>query len=296
MLTPRDKLLSGANDIIQIMVTTACDLYTCSNCTQLLPFRKDYRHMSLDVFEKAVKSLIDWPGVVSLFGGNPCSHPQFEDLCRILAKHIQPQARRGLWSNALLGHGEIVRQTFYPDGRFNLNVHRSVEATKEIVSWLPGKIIPSGVSAHSWHAPILMNYQDFGIDPDDWPAIRETCDINQRWSAAICERDGKPYAYFCEVAAALDGIRGMNHGMPLHYEWWKSPMQAYYGQVEGCCNAGCGVPLRGQGHLDNQETYDVSKSWLGKATEQKKQVVSLKFYATRPESTPVATDYLTRKV
>lgn len=274
MLTPNDKLQSGVNDIIQIVVTTACDIYTCSNCTQLLPFRHDYKHMTVQCFEKAVKSLADWPGVVALFGGNPCSHPQFDMLCQILEKHIQPQSRRGLWSNALLGHGAQVRRTFYPEGRFNLNVHRNIAAAVEIGEWLPGKIIRSSVRECSHHAPILVSHRDLGVTPKTWNLFRERCDVNQKWSAAIVQDNEKPVAYFCEVAAALDGVRGDHHGVPVKPGWWKLPIIHFQHQVQGCCDQGCGVPLKLEGHLDEDRTYDVTQSFIP-YTSLKRPVVSV---------------------
>lgn len=290
MLTPNDKLTTGVNDIIQIVVTTACDLYTCSNCTQLLPFRKDYKHMSVGCFLKAVKSLSEWPGVIALFGGNPCSHPQFPELCRILEEHVQPQSRRGLWSNNLLGQGAVARRTFYPDGRFNLNVHRNIEAAVEIGEWLPSKMIRSSVRDCSHHAPILVNHRDLGISPQQWGPLREACDINQKWSAAIVERDGHPVAYFCEVAAALDGVRGDHHGVPVFPGWWKAPMVHFQHQINGCCDQGCGVPLKLQGHLDSEATYDVSESFIP-YTALKKPVVHL-MPADDHLRVPDTTDYL----
>lgn len=295
MLTPADKLKSGVNDIIQIIVTTSCDLFTCSNCTQLLPYRQDARHMSLGSFLKAVKSLADWPGVVALFGGNPCTHPQFPELCRILEDHIQPQSRRGLWSNNLMGHGAVVRRTFYPDGRFNLNVHRNIEAAVEMGEWVPGKIIKSSVREHSWHSPILMSHHDLGLSYRAWRILRESCDINQKWSGAIVERDGQPRAYFCEVAAALDGVRGDNHGVPLFPHWWEAPITHFQHQIQGCCDQGCGVPLRRKGHQDHEAIYDITESFIPYTSLRSKSVtVTLHDSTTGEEMSevPEMTDYL----
>lgn len=292
MLTPADKLRSGGNDIIQIIVSTSCDLYTCSNCTQLLPFRKDTRHMSLGVFLRAVKSLADWPGVVALFGGNPCTHPQFPQLCQILEDHIQPQSRRGLWSNNLMGHGAVVRRTFYPDGRFNLNVHKNVAAAMEMGEWVPGRIIRSSVREHSWHSPILMDRKDLGIGQLTWESLREHCDINQKWSAAIVERDDQPRAYFCEVAAALDGVRGDNHGVPLFPGWWKAPMTKFAHQVQGCCDQGCGVPLRFKGHQDVDATYDITPAFIPYTSLKTKSVTVTLHETPDMDGTVETTDYL----
>lgn len=296
MLTPADKLRSGANDIIQIVVTTACDLYTCSNCTQLLPFRRDYLHMTLSCFERAVRSLQEWPGIVGMFGGNPCSHPHFPELCAILSDYL-PQRHRGLWSNNLLGHGALCRQTFYPQGRFNLNAHANHAAAKEIERWLPGHLITSSQDTPASHSPILLNRQDFGISEAAWVQARESCDINQHWSAAIVERDGDPYAYFCEVAAALDGIRKENSGLPVRAGWWQAPMAAYQAQVTSCCDRGCGVPLKVKGHFDHESVYDLSESFVPLASlTRRTNKVRLLAHQELPPPIQETTDYMRTRV
>ncbi|MFI5401329.1 MAG: hypothetical protein ACHQ1G_00105 [Planctomycetota bacterium] len=292
MLTPKDKLDAKGNRNIQIIVTTGCDLFRCSNCTQLLPFRRDYKHMSLDCFREAVASLADWPGVVALFGGNPCVHPQFPELCAILAEAVPPQ-RRGLWTNHVREHGEVARATF-GKGVLNLNAHGDAEAAKAMDRWFPGRVIKGSGDKASWHSPILLNWRDFGVTPAAWEGARESCDLNREWSAGIRQGpDGKPRAYFCEVAASLDGIRGTDHGVPAVPGWWKQPMAAYEGQVRNCCDAGCGVPLRRLGHLDRDATYDVSPSWVQHLKQQ--QAVKVELHDELPAPTQNAVDYLARK-
>jgi len=292
LLVPADKLPGGSskfkNDILQIEITRACDLFTCSSCTRLLPFRKDTLHMSLDCFSKAVDSCAGWPGIVALFGGNPCSHPKFSEICEILAAKV-PMRNRGLWTNALLGKGEIAKKTFWPDARTNLNVHGSSAAADEMRQWLPGFRIV-GEHQASWHSPILMNYRDFGISEEQWIPMREACDINQKWSASLVERDGKVFAHFCEVGSALDGIRGQNNGVEAVPGWWKLPISYFHEQISKCCDAGCGVPLRRKGSLDNADTYDISKSWVGQLSELKGRV-DIKLHESFPEGTEETTDY-----
>jgi hypothetical protein len=295
MLAPIDKLKSKVNDIIQIIVTTACTLQ-CSNCTQLLPFRKDARHMSVECFREAVRSLNDWPGVIGIFGGNPCNHPKFPELCKILQEEIPDQWHRGLWSNDLRQHGEIARETFYPHGRFNLNAHGVKDAAFKIKNYLPGKIIVESEMKQAEHSTILANYRDLDVPEEDWRERRERCDINQKWSGAIAEREGKPYAYFCEVAAALDGIRATNHGIPATPGWWKLSIAAFEaaGQVSKCCDAGCGVPLRMKGHKDNEEIYDITPSWK-EAVEAGPQPSLIKIHDTIPARVAETTDYMGRR-
>ncbi len=258
MLAPIDKIHRGGNDIIQVVITTACDR-NCSNCTELLPFRTDYRFMSLPCFTKAVASLADWPGVVALFGGNPCVHPKFAQFCSILSAVI-PAERRGLWTNNVFRHGALAAETF-GSGRLNLNAHGDPEAFAEMDRWFPGRVIAGSGTQSSWHASILVDYRDIPLRDDEWLIARERCDINQKWSGSIVERRGEPFGYFCEVAGALDGIRGENHGIPAVPGWWAASMDRFGEQVRQCCDRGCGVPLRLAGHEDRAEVYDISARW-----------------------------------
>lgn len=285
MKAPTDK----PNDTIQIIVTRSCNLFFCSNCTQLLPFRTDAKHMSLSVFRQAVESLTDWPGIVGVFGGNPCTHPQFPELCAIISDLIPPH-RRGLWTNDLLEHGEIAARTFNK-GRLNLNAHADEAAAAEIDKWFPGRLIESSRKRPSWHSPILMDRRDIGMSDEQWVEAREQCDINQRWSAAIREYDGQAVGYFCEVAAALDGVRGENHGIPVVPGWWRWKMDRFEEQVNQCCDRGCGVPLKGLGHLDRDDTYDVTEAWVPLTVNRKVQTV---VHQTMPQTTQMPTDYQTR--
>ena len=257
MVAPTEK----SNDTIQIVITRSCDLFTCSNCTQLLPFRRDALHMQPDVFRDALRSLAGWPGIYGIFGGNPCSHPKFPELMRILVEEVPQQRQRGLWSNNLLGHGPLVREVFYPHARFNLNAHGSTTAAAVMDQYVPGKRIPTSRERHSWHSSILVDWRDVGLSEPEWIAARETCDINRSWSAALFERDGEPAAYFCEVGGALDAMRGEHHGMPALPGWWRAPMAAFQSQV-AICDKGCGVPLRQLGHRDSDAVYDASPSFI----------------------------------
>ena len=286
MKSPTDK----KNDTIQIIVTRACQLQ-CSNCTQLLPFRRDAKHMSTAVFREAVTSLVDWPGIVALFGGNPCTHPEFPELCEIITELIPPN-RRGLWSNNLGKHGQIAADTF-GRGRLNLNAHADEDAAAEIDRWFPGRLIESSRKTASWHSPILMDRRDIGMGDAEWVEAREKCDINLRWSAAIREHDGHAVGYFCEVAASLDGVRGENHGIPVVAGWWRWKMDQFDNQVKRCCDRGCGVPLKGLGHLDRDDTYDITESWVPLTLDRPKRVLT-QVHTTMPATTEIPTDYQSR--
>lgn len=260
MLAPIDKLRKpNGNNIIQVVLTRKCDLFTCSNCTQLLPFRRDTKEMSLACVEEALRCLQGWPGVIACFGGNPTTHSQFPEICELWERYVPEQRQRGLWTNNLLRHGEQARKTFWPHGTFNLNVHGSEPAALEMERWLPN--IPIwGREGASHHGAILGHYADYGVSEAEWVEKRERCDINQNWSGAIYERDGQPYMYFCEVAGSHDGVRGENNGVRCEPGCATWGMEKFQHQVTACCDRSCVVPLRLKGHGDREEVYKVSPS------------------------------------
>lgn len=281
ILAPIDKLKAGGNDILQIEITRKCSIFSCSNCSRALPFRRDTIEMSLDVFREALLSLEGWPGIVSCFGGNPPNHSRFPEICEILAELVPPE-RRGLWANDLMEHGEIAARTF-GRGRLNLNAHADEKAAAEIDRWFPGKLISKSRMQPAMHGALLVDRKDVGVTDGEWEALRENCDINREWSGIIVERAGRPYGYFCEVASALDGVRSENHGMLAEPGWWRLPMEMFEHQVRNCCDRGCGVPLRIKGHLDRDDVYDVTASWLPAVTARKQSAVDLAIHETLPD-------------
>jgi hypothetical protein len=288
MLAPIDKVLHGGNDTIQIEITRKCDL-SCSNCTRLLPFRQDPIEMSLEVFRTAVASVADWPGIVAVFGGNPCMHTKFPEICKILEEFVPPE-RRGLWTNHTRKHGAVAAATF-SKGRLNLNAHGDPEAWRELSRWFPGRVIVESETRPSWHAAILVDYREMGIEDMAWTVIRERCDINRKWSGIIQERNGRAVAYFCEVAGAIDGVTGERNGVEVYNGWWRESMERFAHQVRNCCDRGCAIPLRLKGHLDCDETYDVSPAWLPHLSNPKKPA-KFAIHQALPATCRETTDYV----
>jgi len=114
--------------ILQIWVTRACD-QACFGCTQGSNLAGKPGLITPEQFERACQSMVDYPGIVAMFGGNPCMHPQFETLCDIHRQYIV-FSRRGIWTNNLLGHGDVCRRTFNPRCS-NFNLHLNREAATE---------------------------------------------------------------------------------------------------------------------------------------------------------------------
>lgn len=253
--------------VIQICVTSSCDK-SCFNCTQGSNYRRKPWFMSLENFENACISLKDYFGVVGVFGGNPAIHPQFDQLCAILSKHIPPH-RRGLWCNNPLGKGRIMHQTFNPNVS-NLNVHLDADAYREFKETWPGSM-PFGLHEDSRHSPVFTSMDKLIPDEETRWNLIANCDINQHWSAMIGQFRGELRAWFCEIAGAQSMLMQDNPDYPdtgllcgLDYYkyptrlegkcyWWQLPMSAFGEQVDQHCHK-CGVPLRGYGELAQGET------------------------------------------
>jgi len=279
MRSPRDMA------IICIDVTNRCDLQ-CSNCTRLLAQQRRKWDMTPDNFRLALRSLEGFDGVIAMIGGNPCIHPQFPELCRIFVEEIPEQRQRGLWSNNVFKHQDIIAQTF---GCYNLNPHgdkRGVKSIMELRKRLPNLPFYEG---SSYHAPLMTAIKD--LIPDEgkmWDAIAG-CDINKNWSASIVQNNGELRAYFCEVAASFDLARGEDHGHPVTPGWWQQHVSAFGGQVKHFC-PGCGVAARLQGRLDSEDTddYTASNADIATNTRGKRRVVKM---TEAVKSTTAVTDY-----
>lgn len=157
--------------------------------------------------------------------------------------------------------------------------------------WFPGRVIKGSDRNPSWHSAILADYRDLGMSESEWVALRENCDVNQKWSGIIQEFDGKAYGYFCEIAGTIDALTGERNGVEVYPGWWRESMRTFQHQVRNCCDKGCGVPLRIKGHLDRDDTYDVTPSWLPfleKSSGKVKTVV----HETMPARTYETTDYM----
>lgn len=253
--------------IIALDVTNRCDLQ-CSNCTRLLAQQRRKWDMTPENFRLALQSLKGYDGIIAMIGGNPCLHPRFPELCRIFAEET-PQAQRGLWSNNVFDHQEVIARTF---GVYNLNPHNdergiaSIEKLRRYVS----------ISYHkgsSFHAPLLAAVKDVIPDAEQmWDAISQ-CDINRNWSASIVQNQGQLRAYFCEVAASFDLARGEDHGHSVYEGWWRKPIERFDSQIRHFC-PGCGVAARLEGRLDSEDTddYSVSNTALAVNTRGKRKV------------------------
>jgi hypothetical protein len=218
--------------VIQIWTTRACDK-SCFGCTQGSNLAGKPGLISVEQFRQACKSLKGYFGVVGMFGGNPATHPQFEDLCAVMREEV-PFGQRGLWSNNPMSfrNAVIMRNTFNPRVS-NLNVHLDEVAYSLFKEGWPESIVV-GLHEDSRHSPPYVamkdvlkkpcpncdgtgkvDYGEEGSFPcatcnstgqiyDEekaWELI-SGCDINKHWSAMIGVFRGELQAWFCEIAGA----------------------------------------------------------------------------------------------
>lgn len=223
--------------VLQVKIINSCDL-DCKNCSVAVglvkKLKKQFR-MTPDQFREALRSLKGFPGVIGMFGGNPCIHPDFPELCAIFREEIPNKDQRGLWSNRLFGHGKVCRETFGP--HCNLNVHESLEAWDEIRrDWPEANPLNCGLGEPSRHGPIFGSMLDLEITENTmWERIGK-CYVNQTWSAEITVVEGELLGYFCEVAATMAELEGdPSKGYQLADGWWARGMPEFEGQVRHYC-------------------------------------------------------------
>ena len=158
MTSPNNRRRCWGEGILQIHITRMCDK-ACYGCTQGSNLAGKPTVMSLEEFEQAAISLKDYFGIVGVFGGNPCMHPKFADICSILRRHI-PFERRGIWTNKLFGHGKTVRETFNPSFS-NVNVHNNQDDYDEFCrDWPEIQQTIKGKVDDSRHVPPFVALQD----------------------------------------------------------------------------------------------------------------------------------------
>lgn len=257
-------------EFIQIDITNACNM-RCSNCTRFCGNHKKAFFMDFSTFKRAVDSMDGFDGVTGMIGGEPTLHPEFERFAGYMREKFGKPAR----TEALL----------YPQKDFIHNIHQrefDSEAVRErqdgsrfmkkygaglwsnmgksyrkyyeviqdtfSVEYLNDHINPS------YHQPGLFARTDLNIPDDEWVKLRDTCWIQNTWSATITPKG----AFFCEIAGALDMLFDGPGGWPIEPGWWKRTPEDFADQLHWC--ELCGFALEGRTFTRNsqEETDDVS--------------------------------------
>lgn len=219
---------------IQIVVTQRCP-HRCSNCSQLIGHHKNPFVMTLDQIENALQTLVDYPGHIGMFGGEPTTHPQFPEICELYRKYVPVKARRELWTAGFAWdkYKDIIHDTFYPE-QIAYNEHWEYQPC--------------------FHQPLQVGIGEVVEDSITRDRIVQNCWVQLRWSSAITPKG----AFFCEVAAARTHIFDWDIGIPVKKGWWKRPIGDFQSQISRCCKkcSAC-IPMPMIPN-DKQEWDDVS--------------------------------------
>ncbi len=207
-------------DTIQIEVTNACP-NNCANCTRFTHHVKKPFMMSYEQFMDAVDSMVGYPKMTGIMGGEPLLHPEFEKMCKYLHEKIPPR-QCGLWTCLPPGkehYREVIVETF---GNVFFNDHSRSDI---------------------YHHPFLVSAREIK-DIDEWVkwVMIDQCWGQLSWSASI-----NPHgAFFCEIAASLSILlSNRKDGWPVKPGWWTKTVKDFKEQIESyCLLCGGAMPLK----------------------------------------------------
>jgi hypothetical protein len=249
-------------DTIQIEITNGC-VHQCGNCTRFVGHHKKPFLMDFETFKKAVDSMVGYPKMTGIMGGEPLIHPDFERMCWYLHSKI-PAKQCGLWTTFPKGYEEyreVIVKTF---GNIFLNDH-----TREDIM----------------HKPILVSAAELPLEEWQKWILTDSCYGQMSWSASI-----NPYgAYFCEIAASLAillekkyGKNGNEIAWEVKPGWWtRSPMHFTSQIKEFCGLCGLAMPLKARASVDgiddiSPKMFERLKSTSPKIKAGKYQIHDLK--------------------
>lgn len=218
-------------DTIQVEITDAC-IHSCSNCTRFCGHRPPF-FMPFEMFKDAIETMIDYPKMTGLMGGEPLLHPQFGEFLQYAGERI-PRERLGLW-------------TCFPEGA-------KYTCYREAIAKYVGNIFLNDHSRNDiYHQPILVAVEE--VIPDEkemWLAI-DSCWLQNSWSATINPKG----AYFCEVAGAMSLLFDGSPGWKVEPRWWMRTPKDFREQMEEFCRK-CGMCLPLRRRKSIEEVDDVS--------------------------------------
>lgn len=244
--------------IVMIDVTNACH-HACSNCTRFCGEHPKPFFMEVDFFKKAVDSLVDFPGIVGIIGGEPSLHPHFEEMMDYYASKIpepRPAAFIGTPTSNFKDYGRTVR---YMRGRkrglfsaLGPGYYKNFETIQDVFAY-------QSLNDHqsvNMHQAILVTRKELGIPDEEWFKLRDNCWIQNIWSATITPKG----AFFCEIAASLDMLFDGPGGWPVEPGWWKRKPFEFGEQLNWC--ESCSVALTMPANSANDECDIVSPVML----------------------------------
>lgn len=203
-------------DTIQIEITNYCPK-DCGNCTRFCQLVKKPYMMPLKQVKRAIDSMVGYPHMTGIMGGESLCHPDFDKICKYLQKKI-PIEQCGLWTALPPGkehHAQVICDTFK---HVFLNDHSR------------------GDIAHQ--APLVGAREIWTNEKEMWLRIWG-CWAQMSWSASINPRG----AWFCEIAASMAMLFEEGEGWPVEAEWWTRTPLDFTEQAHRFCPR-CGFAAR----------------------------------------------------
>jgi hypothetical protein len=195
--------------VIHIDVTNACHL-RCANCTRHLGHHNKPFFMDMDTIEKAIDSLIDFPGRIGIMGGEPVMHPNIKDIIELISKKTE-RRKRQIWTAGF--KWDDYKDIFYKHFDRDLITFNDHTA--------PGK-----------HQPMLVSINDVIDNKELANELIDNCWVQEQWSASITPKGG----FFCEVAASLDYLLDGPGGVKIEKNWWKKSLNEFQNQIKSNCS------------------------------------------------------------
>ena len=87
--------------ILEIDITNAC-MNSCSNCTRFCGHHSKPYFMDFETFKKAIDSLNGFEGLISIMGGEPLLHPEFERFISYLEEKRSTKALQNTKAKAIV--------------------------------------------------------------------------------------------------------------------------------------------------------------------------------------------------
>lgn len=222
-------------DTVQIEITNIC-VNSCANCSRFVPHVEGY-FMSKDLFRTAVDSMVGYPKMVGVQGGEPLLHPLFGEFCEYLSEKV-PKKQLGLWTTLPPGYEnyrEIICSTF---GHIFINDH-----TRDDI----------------YHHPPLVAIGEIVTDEGRmWNCI-DRCWAQESWSASINPRG----AWFCEIAGSMSMLFEEHFGWAIENGWWWRIPKDYGSQMEAFCRR-CGYPANVDRRRSIEQLDDISMGNLNR--------------------------------
>jgi hypothetical protein len=238
--------------VIPIDITNAC-MFSCSNCTRFCGHQQKPTYMTFETFKQVVDSMVGFPGIVGIIGGEPTLHPEFERFIEYYASKIPETGPRSFFRLPVKSFTEYSKVLKYQRGRHR-GLFTSLGAKYYEHFELIQDVFPyQSINDHQnvcLHQALMITRKELGIPDQKWHELRDACWIQNVWSAGVTHKG----AFFCEIAAHLDLLFDGPGGWPIEPGWWKRKPEDFGDQLGWCeyCSAALPVP-----RVDGRQERDI---------------------------------------